>query len=158
MHYLLDGYNILFTCLDDSKDFSKTRASLISYLQKSFKSLKLSGLLVFDGFHRQDEESGRGYESPLEIMYSPKGQTADSFIVEQISLSKNPKDVKVVTNDAGLTRRARSLGAHVQKNHEFLKVLEKGKKKGNNEKDVAESPRAKDRLQKIFEDRYRDSR
>ncbi len=107
-------------------------------------------MLVFDGFHREDEESGRGYESPLEVVFTPKGLNADSFILEQVTLAKNSKDVKVVTNDAGLTRQARALGAHVQTNHIFIAYL-KGKKKSPPEKLMIESKKNKDRLQEIFE-------
>lgn len=109
-------------------------------------------MLVFDGFHRGDEESGRGYESPLEIVFTPKGLNADSFILEKITLTKNRKDIRVVTNDAGLTRQARSLGAHVQKNQAFVDYL-KAKKKTAPEKNTVDSAKNKERLQKIFEDR-----
>lgn len=155
MLFLLDGYNILFSLVDSPKEFSNQRQEVISFLQKQFASLNLSGMLVFDGFHRRDEESGRGYESPLEIIYSPKGQNADSFILEQITLAKNPKDIKVVTNDAGLTRQARALGAHVQMNHAFIQYLGKvrSKRKKVAEKNIVESQKTKERLQKIFEDR-----
>ncbi|MFI5343152.1 MAG: NYN domain-containing protein [Chlamydiales bacterium] len=159
MLFLLDGYNILFSLVDSEKTFSNQRQEVITFLQKQFASLKLSGMLVFDGFHRSEEESGRGYESPLEIIFSPKGQNADSFILEQIALAKNPKDIKVVTNDAGLTRQARASGAHVLTNTAFLEYLKKAHSKAtrakSHEKDITESPKSKERLQKIFEDRFR---
>ncbi len=108
-------------------------------------------MLVFDGFHRGNEESGRGYESPLEIVFTPKGQSADAFILEKVELTKNRKDVRVVTNDEGLTRQARSLGAQVQTNHAFVKYLA-SKKKILPEKKSVDTPKNKERLQKIFED------
>lgn len=110
-------------------------------------------MLVFDGSHRNDEESGRGYQSPLEVVFTPKGQNADSFILEKVSLTQNRKDVRIVTTDAGLTRQARSLGAHVMKNLSFLSYLEQKKKKPL-EKKMVDSQKNKNRLQKIFEDRY----
>lgn len=141
--------------MDSTKPFSTQRQEIIHYLQKQFGSLKLSGMLVFDGFHRSDEESGRGYESPLEIVFTPKGLNADSFILEKITLTQNRKDIRVVTNDAGLTRQAKTLGAIVLKNQAFIDYL-KAKKKTEPEKNIVESPKNKERLQKIFENRSDD--
>jgi predicted RNA-binding protein with PIN domain len=151
--FLLDGYNILFSLVDSSKPFSTQRQEIITYLQKQFDAHHLSGMLVFDGSHRNDEESGRGYQSPLEVVFTPKGQNADSFILEKVSLTQNRKDVRVVTSDAGLTRQARSLGAHVMKNHSFLSYLEQ-KKKRPPEKKMFDNHQNRNRLQKIFEDRF----
>lgn len=111
-------------------------------------------MLVFDGFHKSNEESGRGYESPLEVVFTPKGQNADSFILEKASLSQNKKDIRIVTNDTGLTRQAKTLGAIVQTNHDFMQYLG-SKKKPKEEKNVSESVKNKERLQKIFEDRLK---
>ncbi len=154
MLYLIDGYNILFS-LEDAKDLQHGREELIEYLSRHFKSLNLSGILVFDGAHRRDEESGRNYASPLETVFSPRGQNADSYIVEQIEGAKNPKDVTVITNDTGLKRRARELNAHVQPTKAFIRFLEKKATKKPNEKDsLKESPKNLERLLKIFEDRF----
>lgn len=154
MHYLIDGYNVLFS-LEDAINLQRGREDLIEFLSLKFRSLNLSGVLVFDGSHRRDEESGRNYASPLEIAFSPRGQNADSYIVEQIEREKNPKDVTVITNDTGLKRRARALGAHVQSTKAFLRFLEKKSTKEPKEKDsFKESPKNLERLLQIFEDRF----
>ncbi len=153
MEYLLDGYNILFSLDNSSQGFKVQREKLIEYLQERFTALKLKGLLIFDGFHRKEEESGRSYKSPLEIIYTPKDQNADSFIVEKIQLSKNPKEFVLVTNDAGLKRHARALGSRVQPAQEFLLSLEKTAPGTNQEKPRKETTKNIERLLKIFEEK-----
>ncbi len=151
MLYLIDGYNVLFSYLDSKKKFANQRALLIQYFQEKFALLHLSGLLVFDGSHKRDEESGLGYKSPLEIAYTPKGQNADSYIVEKLTLSKNPKEITVVTNDKGLERHARAQKAHVQTSQSFIQFLEKKSQKKTKEKNFKETPFHLNRLLKIFE-------
>lgn len=153
MIYIVDGYNLLFFVLESKHDFATQRQSLINYLQKRFSSLHLKGMLIFDGAHRKEEESGLSYKSPLEIVYTPKGQNADSFIVEILSLSKNPKQITVVTNDKGLTRHARSMHAPVLTNQAFIQFLQKKGQKSVREKNIADSPKNIERLQNIFESR-----
>lgn len=153
MTYLIDGYNLLFFFFESKQAFASQRQTLISSLQKTLSSLHLSGMLIFDGAHRRDEESGVSYKSPLEIVYTPKGQNADSFIVEVLSLSKNPKQITVVTNDKGLTRHARSMHAPVQTNQEFIQFLQKKNNQPKKEKIITETSQNLERLEKIFEKR-----
>ncbi len=156
MIYLIDGYNLLFSSIQTSNDFRSQREDLIFYLQKNFASKALSGLLIFDGSHKRDEESGRNYQSPLEIIYTPKGQTADCFILEKIELTKNRKAITVITNDAGLKRQARAFGAHVQGSDAFIEWIQK--KTPTKEKEFKESPKNIEKLLKIFEDRFREDK
>jgi predicted RNA-binding protein with PIN domain len=151
--YLIDGYNLLFSFLDTSKELKNKRDELIHSLQKSFSHLQLSGMLIFDGAHRREEESGRIYVKNLEIIYTPKGQNADSYILEKIECATNPKEITVVTNDTGLSRQARSLRAHVQNNQSFLKKIQQAFLSTSNDKMTQENPKNKERLLKIFENR-----
>ncbi len=148
--YLLDGYNLIFSLFQEEGSISKKREQLVSDLQKMFRKLQLKGVLVFDGAHRREEESGRGYQSPLEIVYTPKGQTADSAILEILTLSSNPKEITLVTRDKGLIRQARAKGCHVQSPQQFVQFLEKRKQKPQEEKQVKETKQNIERLLKIF--------
>src|SRR6185312_915255 len=123
-------------------------------LQKQFGKLKISGTLVFDGAHRRGEESGLSYPSPLIVAYTHKGQSADEYIVEQIELLSNPKEVTVVTNDKGLGLHARSHGAKVWSNAEFIHWLKgRGQKKKAKAIEPKETKENIDRLLKVFEER-----
>lgn len=150
MIYILDGYNILFLYMDASRPFAKQRDALIQSLQKKFKEQTFVGFLVFDGSHRRDEESGRSYASPLEIVYTPRGQTADSYIIEKARGYKNPKEVTIVTNDQGLSRQAKVMQVHVHSAETFFLFLEKKAKKTEEKKFTKDSPKNMQRLLDAF--------
>ncbi len=155
MHYLIDGYNLIFSLIESKESLQTVRQKVIATLQKKFSKRKISGMLVFDGAHRRGEESGLSYPSPLIVAYAPKGQSADEYIVEQIEGSAHPKQIVVVTNDQGLARHAKSHEAKVMGNEEFISWLNKKKRK----KKAAEAADTKEninRLLKIFEERLDD--
>ncbi len=154
MYYLIDGYNLIFSLIESKDSLQTLRVKIIAALQKRFTVKKISGMLVFDGAHRRDEESGLTYSSPLIIAYAPKGQTADEYIVQQIQLAKNSKLITVITNDKGLARHAKSAGANVQGNDEFIEWLHKKKKK-TSKQEPKETQANIDRLLKIFEERLK---
>ena len=160
IYYYVDGYNLIFSMIESKHSLASQRQTIIRFLQKQFAIHHLSGMIVFDGAHRRDEESGRSYRSPLEIAYAPKGQSADAYIVEQVERAKNPKQVIVVTNDKGLTMHARSSGAKAQTNGEFLQFLGKKSAKGKRGEKIviSETPYNLERLLKIFEERLKDDR
>lgn len=150
--YFLDGYNLLFTLTSSDKPLIQQRQQIIRFLQKKFAALRLDGLLVFDGRIRRGEESGRSYPSPLEVVYTPKDQSADAYIIERLEALKNPKIATVVTNDKGLIAHARSHGAKIIGNAEFIECLIAKKRKTEKPKPEAADSKANiERLLKIFE-------
>ncbi|PIS01893.1 MAG: hypothetical protein COT85_08115 [Chlamydiae bacterium CG10_big_fil_rev_8_21_14_0_10_42_34] len=155
MYYLIDGYNLIFSLVESKDSLQTRRNKVIHALQKQFAKRKISGMLVFDGAHRRDEESGLSYPSPLIVAYAPKGQSADDYIIENVESSSNPKLITVVTNDRGLARHVKSSGAKVQLNNEFIKWLNKKTKK-EELKEPRDSQQNMDRLLEIFEKRLRE--
>lgn len=157
MEYYLDGYNILFSESILTDSLENQRHSLIIFFQKQFKIHALKGVVVFDGSHQRDEETGISYKSPLEIVYAPKGQSADSYIVEKISLSRAPHQITVVTNDRGLAVHARSKGAKVQSIHSFFSYLKKQRTKKicKQKREMKDTPQNIKRLTEIFEERLK---
>lgn len=130
------------------------RKEMIDWLRAQFRQKKLQGTLVFDGSHRREEESGLSYPSPLEIAFTPKGQSADAYIIEQLSSVRNKKTCTVVTDDRGLVRHAQEQGVPVLSNTAFLRWLNKQGKKAEQDKPSSkETSHQMDRLQKIFEER-----
>lgn len=113
----------------------------------------LEGVIVFDGAHKRGEESGLSYPTPLIVAYTPKGQSADDYILEQIA---GKKQVTVVTNDRGLILHAKSLGAKVLSNSQFIQWIEK-KKKQKKIEEPKETRYNFERLLKIFEERLKNS-
>jgi predicted RNA-binding protein with PIN domain len=154
--YLIDGYNLIFSLIESQEKLQILRQKVIQTLQKSFARKKIRGMIVFDGAHRREEETGLSYASPLTIAYAPKGQTADEYILEQIALASNPTQVIVVTNDKGLTLHARSARAQVLENDFFIHWLQKKKKKSERREPKESEPNI-ERLLQIFEERLKNS-
>ena len=154
MLYLIDGYNLIFSLIETKETLQTLRQQTIRYLQKKFASRGLEGMLVFDGAHKRDDESGLSYPSPLIVAYAPKGQSADAYIIEQVEIAKNPKQITVITNDQGLIRHIRAANAKVMSNSAFINWLKKKKDK-KPIREIKESPQNIDRLEKIFEERFR---
>ena len=155
MYYLLDGYNLIFSLIESKDSLQTLRNKIIHALQKQFARRKISGTLVFDGAHLRDEESGLSYPSPLIVAYTPKGQSADEYIVQCIEMAPNPKQMTVVSNDRGLARHAKSAGAKVELNDPFISWIFKKKKRGD-ALEVKDTQQNIDRLLKIFEERLKD--
>lgn len=157
MYYYIDGYNFIFSLIESNESIQSLRQRVIQLLKKKFAQLNLSGTLVFDGSHKRGEESGLSYPSPLIVAYSPKGQSADEYIVEKIESDDQPKSITVVTNDKGLILHVRSFGAKVQSNTEFLhSILNRSKKKSKKKTSATDSKQNIERLLKIFEERLKE--
>lgn len=152
MFYYIDGYNLIFSLTDTKKPLIHQRKTIVHFLQKRFVKLHLTGLVVFDGSHRRSEESGLSYASPLEIAYTPKGQTADEYILEKLEWNQQQIPSTVISNDRSLCSQARQLGAKTQSNDAFIHYLEKKKaRKREKSCEAKDSPRQIERLLKIFE-------
>jgi len=157
MFFLIDGYNLLFSWLDTKESMEKKRARLVLWIQREFKQMKLHGIIVFDGAHRRDEESGLSYPNPMELAYTPKGQSADQYILDRVEALKNRKNAMVVSNDRGLKSQASAMGAKTMGNDEFIDwLLKRAVKKKAKQLPAKDSPYQIERLTKIFEERLKE--
>lgn len=155
MHYLVDGYNLLFF-LKKSDPFQKNRDFLIDSLNELAKNQRSAITLVFDGDYEWGDQSGLAYFSHLLVAFSPKNQTADEYILEKISYSSTPSLYTVVSEDQGLLRSAKSLSARTKSIESFLHWLKKCNKTSDEEKPQKENEIHLERLRKIFEKRLQD--
>ncbi|MDE3045293.1 MAG: NYN domain-containing protein [Verrucomicrobiota bacterium] len=157
MYFLIDGYNLLFSWAEEGHSLQVQRNRMIQWLRSIFNKKNLRGLVIFDGAHRRGEESGLSYASPLEIAYTPKGQSADEYILEYLEGQKKLSTTVIVTNDQGLRRRAASLNVKVQSNHVFLRSLAKQSKRVDEKNPtIGETSQQIERLLKIFEKKFRE--
>lgn len=85
MHYFIDGYNLLFKTLGSLKDLQTKRQKVIALLEENLSILGLPCTIVFDRAHLRGEESGFQYLEALQVVFSPKGQSADEYIIEVLS-------------------------------------------------------------------------
>lgn len=128
MHYLVDGYNLLFR-LTVPGTLQEKREACIAWLIDYAKEGTASVTLFFDSRVTPTEELERGHKGDLEIVYTGPGQTADEAILEWITTASHKANCCAVTSDNGLVRRCRSLGAQVKSCEAFSTFLEKRKSK-----------------------------
>lgn len=118
MHYLIDGYNLLFRRLESRQSIQNQRQNLINALQKIAHTLNLSATVVFDSTY-QEYEGSRSHIQTLEVVFTDQGQTADDYIVDEVRRHSNPRQLIVVTSDNKLAWRSRQLGAKTESVEEF---------------------------------------
>jgi uncharacterized protein len=128
VHYLIDGYNLLFKTAWSylHGDLEAARRRLMLELDSDARLLNLSITIVFDAPFQSDALS-RGHFNSLEIIFTAKGQTADQYLVEWVQDFLPSKEVCVITSDKTLKRHIRSLDVKVEPVHEFLAKLHKRK-------------------------------
>lgn len=113
--------------------------------------------MIFEGKHQPDEESGRVQFPHFLVIFTPKGKSADDYILDLVSYASHPAEYTVVSSDKKLCSQARNFGALTKSLSEFISFLEKREmkaKKIKDEKEVHESKKSMERLLKIFEKKF----
>lgn len=130
MHYLIDGYNLLFQVIQpkSGEDFEATRSHFLRLLHSWATKLHLSLSIVFDA-PKQNEILSRSHFGSLEIIFTAKGQSADDFLIEWLEEHAFVKNFTIVTSDRAVARKAKNLGTPVLSVKDFLTLLEKRQKK-----------------------------
>ncbi|MES2122896.1 MAG: NYN domain-containing protein [Chlamydiota bacterium] len=158
MHYLVDGYNLLFRVLKKQGPLEKSRNTLISDLNEIASLTRMHIVLVFDGAKEIRLPTTRSHFDEIELVYTRKDQSADEYIIEELEYSKKPEKYTIVSNDSELQRKCHHLKAKSLSIDDFLAVLAK-KKRAKKRKEIRpevvfrESPSELNRLLTIFEKR-----
>lgn len=122
MHYLIDGYNLLFRNLKAGDTLHDKRQELTASLEKKLGVLGINATLIFDSHYREDEGS-RGHLHNLEIIFTNHGETADAYILKMLKESPSPQTYTVVTSDKVLARLCRLKLAHTEEVDAFLQLI-----------------------------------
>lgn len=161
MHYFIDGYNFLFQLYEEVDPLRQKRDEVIQILQEKLRHLKLNITIVFDSHYAKGNFFPTRFDHlSLEIIYTPSGQTADSYILEALSWKKIRNQETVITSDKHLTRLIQELGVKVESIESFIPwILKKELRYHRKEhKHLSEeSPREFERLLDAFEKRFKDS-
>lgn len=136
MHYLIDGYNLLFRLGSAVEEFTASREAIIKELNR----LKLDITVVFDAPDRPGVSTRTHYHN-LEILYSGEGELADDLIIKVLKRLKGCGNFTVVTSDKRLAWRARLLGAKTESVDSFMARL--------NKRSIKKNPKPIDPLKKI---------
>lgn len=160
MHYLIDGYNLLFQLDTKLENVEESRLEMLSSLVTLLPSLQMRATIVFDNryYHALDvptiEDRGG-----LEVIFTPKNLTADEYILELLETAKPLSQQVVVTSDRQLVMYVKDAGAKTQSVDAFFALLQKKrtarKKKFHDQKKTFQSQRDFDRLLRIFTERDR---
>lgn len=124
MYYYIDGYNMLFRLLHAGDDLRSQRQELIQDLQLKVNLLQLEVTLVFDS-HYQPDEGSRSHLGALEIVFTPLGETADEYILQELKELRSPSDYTVVTSDKKLAWLCRRRLAKTESIDDFITWLNK---------------------------------
>lgn len=160
MHYLIDGYNLLFFFLPPDDDLQEKREKLISLLDEKLSSLNIKVTLIFDGFHTSQPSNGQQYFKSLKVIFTQQGKTADEYILEYLNSIKYLKEYTVITADKNLSQQIKSMGSLTKTPNSFLKWLlhkETKKEKTPQKKHIEETKENIEKLLLIFEKRLQES-
>ncbi|MCF8262340.1 MAG: NYN domain-containing protein [Melioribacteraceae bacterium] len=128
---LIDGNNLIgklkSTKSLQKKDKQGSREKLVFVLDRHFADKKQNVTLHLDGF-----PGGTLSSSKMKIVYS-NNKTADDKIRDQISRSKNPKLMTLVSSDFALAQFAKKCSCEIIKSEVFTKKLESANSKSEEE-------------------------
>ncbi len=118
LHYLIDGYNLLYALPEiPPGPWTTKREVFLSLLAKSKPQGNNRMTVVFDS---RDGGGSRTQKGSIEIVYTA-GETADDWIVKAVRKTPNPRVTVVVTNDQTIRRLIRGTGAKWLSTQDFLK-------------------------------------
>ncbi|MDP3149206.1 MAG: NYN domain-containing protein [Ignavibacteria bacterium] len=146
--FLIDGNNLigkiktLFAL--QQKDKQSSREQLVFLLEKYFKNRKNKGIVYFDGF--QSTAVASNY---IKIKYS-QNQTADDIIREDISQTKNRKNLIVVSSDSALSNFARACSCEVIKSEVYFANYLQSKTNESESGIIDKLNNRKDEFKKLF--------
>ena len=134
--YLIDGNNLIGKIGSikriQSKDKQLARERLVMMIEKYFNKRKGKVFLHFDGFQNNPLSLSKG-----KIIYSEKSK-ADKKIKEQIEITKNRRNLIVISSDHEIQDFARVCSCDVLTSEEFAKDLSSGKNINEEENRIKE--------------------
>ena len=117
---LIDGYNLLNICpfYDPKIPFEKSRSQLITLLSQYKRSRGIPITIVFDGHLTGQEKEQKFRESGIEILFSRKGETADSVLLRWAR--REGAQWLIVTSDISLSMAVEAAGSSVVSSQSFF--------------------------------------
>ena len=145
--YIIDGNNLIgkisYLINLQKKDKQASREKIIYMLDRYFSNKKSNVSLHLDGHPNIMINS-----SKMKIVYS-ENQTADEKIKKQISQSKSPRNINVVTSDSNLAQFAKVCSCKVISSEEFAAEINKSTP-NLDEKSIIDSMNNPDEFKKLF--------
>jgi len=122
-HYIIDGNNLIGK-IDSlkkmqQKDKQHSREKVAFMIDNHFREKKTKVTIHFDGFENLPIKLNGS-----KIIYSDS-KSADEKIKQQIELSKNRKNLVVITSDNNIQEFARVCSSGIMKSEEFLTMIKR---------------------------------
>lgn len=134
--YLIDGNNLMGKIKSikkiQNKNKQAAREILVMLIEKYFNKRKGKVYLHFDGFQNNPLSLSKG-----KIIYSEKSE-ADNKIKEQIEITKNRKNLIIISSDHEIQNFARVCSCDVLSSEEFARELTSGKNINEEESRIKE--------------------
>lgn len=131
-YYIVDGYNVINMWPELKAlqgDLSAARDKLVHMLAEYGEYEKYKMIVVFDAMFTADEEHREKINPHFDVIYTGRGETADSYI-ERLSydLVRKGREVHVVTSDGAEQAVILGAGAYRHPSGEFYRLVRRTKK------------------------------
>ena len=111
MHYLVDGYNLMFAWKrrhEPTGTLEERRLELIEQLGRFSRAVRRRVAVVFDGADEFDWNERQVRVGPVEVTYTHSADDADEMIIRRLGQSTAGRHLAVVSDD----RRIRDAVRH----------------------------------------------
>lgn len=136
LNYIIDGNNLIGKISSlmslQNKDKQASREKLVYILDRFFITKKANVTLHFDG-----HPNGKINSSKMKIIYS-ENFTADEKIKKQISQSKSPRSIIVITSDSNIAQFAKVCSATIILSEDFDAEIQKNSSNADEEAKINE--------------------
>ena len=131
-YYIIDGYNVINSWPELARlsgNLSEARDQLIHMLVEYGAYEKYNMTVVFDALFTDDEEHAEKINPHFEVVYTGRGETADSYI-ERLAYDyvRQGNEVHVVTSDGAEQAVILGAGAYRHPSGEFYRTMKRAKK------------------------------
>ena len=121
---LVDGYSVLHQCLDfapeEPRHSAAARDALVKRLTQYRDAIGTAVTIVFDGTNAPKGCPESLSTPEMEVLYSPRGKTADDVIERVTFRLLEYGDVRVVTDDHAEQNTVTALGASASSTEAFM--------------------------------------
>lgn len=109
---IIDGYNLFFRLAEIPNPLQTKRESFIIALSQALVDANVKAIVVFDSSQKEshDYPSTSFAHENMEILFSPKGLSADDYLLEYLEVHQSPHYLTLVTDDRRLTLFAKESG------------------------------------------------
>jgi predicted RNA-binding protein with PIN domain len=165
--YYIDGYNVIHFCSQlkplAMENFEAARDALVERVARFCAVTGETAKIVFDGRGRQADPTLPLCGTPgLEVIYSPRSQSADAYIEREAYMTSRRGDMVVVSGDSGIRTLCRGLGTLTMEPDNFLGTIEERLESERLGRDATQTGYTRhtveDRLDEASRDRLRELR